>query len=156
MFKRAKRDQTFFETPICAIAGILEIGGIMIDSPSYTSISIRGMAPRECDLHKNSRPLKCTYGLAIFSGALHHRFPTAVNVGEPYRSFVKSKRPTNKLPVINRTAIIERSDEQDSIPEFWSDDLKWEFASQHNTTEAAFTKRDSNCASFLIFVSRNE
>lgn len=95
----------------------------MIDNPSDTSIGRGVTVPKELDFHEKNGPLRRAYGRAILSRSLYHRFPTAVNVGESYRSFVKSKCPMNKLPIINQPAIIRISDKQDSLPGFWSDDL---------------------------------
>ncbi len=76
--------------------------------------------------------------------------------GEQYHVYVKVKNPTNRLSIMNRLAIIKKSDKEEVLPTFWSDNFIWLFPGEKKTIEATFAKRDLGGSSFSVVVDENK
>ena len=73
--------------------------------------------------------------------------------GEQYHVYVKVKNLTNKLSIMNRLAIVKKSDGKEVLPTFWSDNFIWLFPREEKAVEATFATSDLNGSSFSVEVN---
>ncbi len=73
-------------------------------------------------------------------------------VGGQYVVYVKLKNPTNHLAIMNRLAIIKKSDNEEVLPTFWSDNFIWLFPGEERTVEATFAKSELHGSAFSVII----
>lgn len=77
-------------------------------------------------------------------------------VGTEYWVYVKVKNPTKRLSIMNRLAIVKKSDGQEILPTYWSDNFIWLFPGEEKTMVAKFVKGNLKPSSFTVDLSSRD
>jgi exo-1,4-beta-D-glucosaminidase len=72
-----------------------------------------------------------------------------------YRVYVTVRNPTQGLSIMNRLAVIKRSDNEEVLPTFWGDNFITLFPGEEKTIEARFLKQDLRGSDFSVVIDNN-
>ena len=65
------------------------------------------------------------------------------------------KNPTHKLSIMNRLAVVKKSDNEEVLPTFWRDNFITLFPGEEKTIEARFAKQDLDGSEFSVVIDNN-
>ena len=72
-----------------------------------------------------------------------------------YRVYVTVKNPTVNLSIMNRLAVIKKSDNEEVLPTFWGDNFITLFPGEERIIEARFSREDLSGSDFFVVVDNN-
>ena len=101
----------------------------------------------------SSKPLFS--GLSKFENLKLHLSYKVREANDEYLVRVTVKNRTGRLAIMNRLAIVRRSDNQEVLPTFWSDNFFWLFPGEQKSFDAIFAKKDLHGSGFSVVLDDN-